>query len=141
MDYRRFGKTLVCRIDRGEEVIACLEEIAKKEMITMADIRGIGATNDVRLGAFSLEDMTFKEHHFTFSAEILSLLGSITTKDGEFYPHLHISICNEKGECFGGHVKEVHISVTCELFITEHDGQVDRKLDPVTGINIFDFEV
>ena len=33
MDYRRFGSRIIARFDRGEEILACLKEVALKENI------------------------------------------------------------------------------------------------------------
>ena len=60
--------------------------------------------------------------------------------DGEFYTHLHMSAGNQYGQMFGGHLNRAVISATCEMFITVIDGKVDRKKDPVTGLNILKFQ-
>ena len=41
MDYRRFGSKIVARIDKGEEILEKLKEIALKENIKLA---GVSAT-------------------------------------------------------------------------------------------------
>lgn len=140
MDYRRFNNTIIARIDRGEEVHEKLKEIATKENIKLASIYGLGATNKFRIGSFKVSNKDYTEYDFEGDYEILSLIGSISTKDGEYYPHLHISCGDDKGKVFGGHLKKARISVTCELTINIIDGIVDRQLDEVTGINIYKFD-
>ena len=43
MEYRKYGKRYVVRIDRGEEVIAKLQELCEKEDIGLACIEGLKA--------------------------------------------------------------------------------------------------
>ena len=45
MDYRRFGNTVVVRIDRYEEVMEKLAEICEKEGILLGSISGLGAAS------------------------------------------------------------------------------------------------
>ena len=35
MEYRKFGKTIVARIDKGEEILEKVKELALKENITL----------------------------------------------------------------------------------------------------------
>lgn len=139
MDYRRFGDKIVARIDRTEEVHEKLKEIALKENIKLASVYGLGATDDFTIGIFSVSKKDYKERNFKGEFEILSIIGSISTLDGEYYPHIHISASNGDGNVFGGHMKSAKISVTCELTINIIDGIVDRQKDPETGINIYKF--
>ena len=50
MDYRRFNNTIVARIDKGEEILEKVKEIALKENIKLANLNALGATNDFTVG-------------------------------------------------------------------------------------------
>lgn len=139
MDYRRFGKTIIARIDRGEEVLAQLKNIALKEEIKLASVRALGATDDFTVGVFKVDEKKYYANHFTGDFEIVSLTGTISTMNGEYYAHLHMSAGDEQGRVFGGHLNEAIISATCEMVIEVIDGQVDRLRDESVGLNLFHF--
>ena len=61
--------------------------------------------------------------------EITSLLGSVSTKNGETYLHLHINLCWEDMSVIGGHLNECRISATCAMILRKIDGTVERRLD------------
>lgn len=43
MEYKVFGNTVVARIDRGEEILDKLRELAEKEQIKLASVQALGA--------------------------------------------------------------------------------------------------
>ena len=139
MDYRRFKNTIVCRIDKGEEILEKIKEIALKENIKLANINALGATNDFTVGVFKTEEKKYYSNEFRGDFEIVSLTGTINTMNGEFYTHIHMSAGNDKGEVFGGHLNRAIVSATCEMVINIIDGVVDRKLDEDIGLNLFKF--
>ncbi len=139
MEYRVFGKTVVARIDRGEEILDKLRELAEKEHIKLASVQALGATNDFTVGVFNTETKQYAANRFTGSFEIVSLVGTVNTMDGQFYAHLHMSAGNEKGEVFGGHLNRAVVSATCEMVLHLIDGMVDRRFDADTGLNLFRF--
>ena len=139
MEYRVFGKTVVARIDRGEEILDKLHELAEKEHIKLASVQALGATNDFTVGVFNTETRQYAANRFTGSFEIVSLVGTVNTMDRQFYAHLHMSAGNEKGEVFGGHLNRAVVSATCEMVLHLIDGTVDRRFDAVTGLNLFRF--
>ena len=51
-----------------------------------------------------------------------------------------MSVGNEKGEVFGGHLNRAVVSATCEMVIMVIDGKVDRVYDEKTGLNVFKFD-
>ena len=140
MDYRKFGNTIFARIDRGEEILEKLKEISVKENIKLAHVSALGATNDFTVGVFNVDEKKYYANSFSGNFEIVSLTGTVTTMDGEFYAHLHMSAGNDKGEVFGGHLNRARISATCEMVITVADGTVERKFNEDVGLNLFDFE-
>lgn len=139
MDYRRFGSKIVARFDRGEEVHQALKTLALKEDIKLASISAIGATDDFTIGVYKVDDKSYTEKNFKGVFEILGINGTITTKEGKYYPHLHISASDHEGHGLGGHLISAHISVTCEMVINIIDGWVGRKMDEDIGINLLDF--
>lgn len=56
MEYRRFANTIVARIDKGEEILEKIREIAAKEHITLASISALGATNDFTVGVYKVDE-------------------------------------------------------------------------------------
>lgn len=139
MDYRRFGDTLVIRLDPDEEIIENLRAIAEKEQIKLASVEALGAINDFTVGVFDTVEKKYYSNRFQGAYEIVSLTGTITTKDGAFYQHLHMSAGENSGAVVGGHLSRAIVSATCEMIVRVIDGRVERVLDPDIGLNLFRF--
>ena len=139
MDYRRFGDTIIARMDKGEEILEQLKVIAEKESIKLASVSALGATDDITVGVFRTGEKKYYANHFTGDMEIVSLTGTVSTMDGAYYAHLHMSAGDAEGHVFGGHLTRAVISATCEMVIRVIDGQVDRKFDENVGLNLFAF--
>ncbi len=136
MKYKRFDKTIVVRIDRGEEILDKIRELAEKENIKLASVSALGAVNDFTVGVFNTAEKKYYSNEFKGAFEIVSLTGSINTMDGKFYTHIHMSAGNEKGEVFGGHLNRALVSATCEMIVTVIDGEIDRYADADVGLNL-----
>ena len=52
MEYRRFGKKIVVRMDPGEEILTVLQTVCEVEHITLAEVRALGALASFRTGLF-----------------------------------------------------------------------------------------
>ena len=139
MEYKRFGSKILVRIDKDEEILEKVKELALKEKIRLAAVQALGATNSFTVGVYNVAEKKYYANTFSGSFEIVSLTGTINTMNGEFYTHLHMSAGNDKGEVFGGHLNWAVVSATCEMVVDVLDGTVDRAYDPVTGLNLFKF--
>ena len=139
MDYRRFQDTLIVRIDRGEEITEQLRAVAEKESILLGSVEALGAVDDFTVGIYNVAEKKYYSNRFQGAYEIVSLTGTITTMDGQFYHHLHMSAGNDQGAVFGGHLNCATVSATCEMVIRTIDGTVERSKDPETGLNLFRF--
>lgn len=139
MEYRKFGNKIVARIDKGEEILEKVKEIALKENIKLANINALGAVGEFTVGVFKTQEKKYYSNEFKGDFEIVSLTGTINTMNGEFYSHLHMSAGDCKGKVFGGHLNKAIISATCEMVITLIDGEVDRYKDEEIGLNLFKF--
>lgn len=139
MEYRRFEDTIIARIDKGEEILEKIKEIALEEKIELASIHALGAICDFTVGVFKTEEKEYIASDFKGNFEIVSLTGTITTMDDEFYSHIHMSAGNEKGEVFGGHLNRAIVSATCEMVINVVNGKVNRYFDQEVGLNLLKF--
>lgn len=141
MEYRKMGNVYAVRIDRGEEVLACLSELAEKEKIETALVEGIGAADLVEMGLYDVKAQKYMSGVKEEPLEITSLLGNITRSEGRPYLHLHITVADQDHHTFGGHLNRARIGGTCELFVTVYDGAIGRKKDTETGtgLNLFAF--
>ena len=139
MDYRRFGNMIIARIDKGEEILTQVKELALKEEIKLASVQALGAVNRFTVGVFLIDEKHYQANEFEGNFEIVSLTGTINTMQDEFYCHLHMSAGNERGEVFGGHLNQAFVSATCEMVIQIMEGKVVRRFDKETGLNFFEF--
>ncbi|SFQ22118.1 hypothetical protein SAMN05216343_1412 [Oscillibacter sp. PC13] len=139
MDYRRFGNTIVVRMDRGEEILEQIRILADQEHIQLAAVQALGAINDFTVGVFNTVTKQYAANSFQGAYEIVSLTGTIDTMDGKFYAHLHMSAGDADGKVFGGHLNRAVVSATCEMIVTVIDGQVDRAFSQEIGLNLLRF--
>ena len=139
MQFRRFGNKYFVRIDKGEEIMATLEKFCEDEKITLAEVKALGAVDDFEVGLFDVVEKKYHKNAFKFPAEITSLWGTVTTKEGQVYLHIHMSAGDSKGRVFGGHLTRAVVSATCEMIVELSEGIVERKLNEDVGLNLFDF--
>ncbi|MBU5681572.1 PPC domain-containing DNA-binding protein [Blautia sp. MSJ-9] len=139
MDYSRLQDTLIVRIDKGEEITSQLRKVCEKEDVKLACVEALGAVNDFTVGVFNTAEKKYHSNRFQGAFEIVSLTGTVTTKRGEFYHHLHMSAGDDKGSVYGGHLNCATVSATCEMIIRVIDGCVERRFDPEVGLNLFSF--
>lgn len=138
MQYKRYGNTLAVRIDRGDEIVSAIRDVCEKEHVRCGSVSGIGAVGHAVVGLYKVEEKQYHSNTFDGEMELTSLLGNVSEKDGQVYLHFHAAFANEEGQVFGGHLNEAVISGTGEIFIQILDGSMGRRLDPETGLNIFD---
>ncbi len=134
MEYTRIGDKIVFRLEMGDRLMESAQKIAANENVKLASISGIGACSKIEMGYF---DLSIKEYIFkTFEGnmEILQATGNITLKDGEPFPHIHISVANEECKAFGGHLNEATISATFEGVMTIMDHEINREFNEDLGL-------
>ncbi len=139
MEYRKFNNTVIARIDKGEEILEQIKIIALNEKIKLAGVQALGAVGRFTAGVFKTEEKRYLSNEFEGDFEIVSLNGTVSTMNGGFYCHLHMSAADENGRVFGGHLDSAVVSATCEMIITVIDGNADRRFDEKTGLNLFSF--
>ena len=100
MEYRKFNNKIIARIDKGEDIIEKLIDIAKEENIKLASVSALGATNKFTVGLFDIDEKKYYSTTHEGNFEIVSLTGSISTKDGEIYQHIHMSAADKENKVY-----------------------------------------
>ena len=139
MEYRKIENTVILRLDPNEKVVDSILKVCQTEQITLGNISGLGAVNEIEIGLYDVEKQCFCPTTLKKSLEMANLTGNVTTQDGQVYLHLHAVFGDVHGNAVAGHLKEAVVSATCEIFISSICGTVERRFDPVTGLNILNF--
>lgn len=140
MDYKKINNNWILRIDKDEKIVSSIKEFCKEHKIELGSISAIGAATNIKIGYFNLETKVYNETLFDGNYEITSLLGNLTSKDGEPYLHLHINFSGEDCVTYGGHFVEGTVTAVCEIVLCEIDGEVTRYLDEVSGLNVMNLK-
>lgn len=136
MKYQRFEQTIIVRMDKGEDIVEQVKNVALKEKIKLASISALGAINEFTVGVFKTKEKKYYANEFKGDFEIVSLTGTINTMNNEYYSHMHLSAGNDQGQVFGGHLNKAIVSATCEMVIQIINGEVDRYFDEKVGLNL-----
>ena len=139
MQYKQFGNTYMVRIDLGEDIIESLKKLCEDERIRLGRVEAIGATDHAMLGVYDLQKKEYYPEEINEFMEITSLNGNITAMDGKPYIHLHATLADQHHAIHCGHVLEIRIGATCEMFVAVLDGEVKRQKDEALGINLWAF--
>lgn len=139
MEWRRIGAEIILRLDLGEEVIGTLTAFLKDQGITSGSFRGIGALKETVLGFLDTRSQEYRKRMFAEEHELVALLGNFAMIDGEPFVHAHAVISDASFNCKGGHLFSAVIAVTGELHLMVSDIQVQRELDPQTGLKLIRF--
>ena len=139
MQYKRFGNTCMVRIDLGEDIVESLKKLCEDEQIRLGRVEAIGATDHAVIGVYDLAKKEYYPEKIDGFMEIASLNGSITAMDGKPYIHLHTVLADQQHVIHGGHVLEMRVGATCEMFVTVLEGEVTRQKEEAIGINLWTF--
>lgn len=133
------GKTYICKLKHGDDLIESIHAICKEKDISMASVQAIGALQALQIAYYEQNEQKYYEKAFNSHYEILSLIGNISLKDGSPICHAHIVAGDEEGAAIGGHLVMGCIVFACELIISELNGPaLSRGLDQTTGLPLWE---
>jgi|AntRauTorcE11897_2_1112592.scaffolds.fasta_scaffold00179_26 predicted DNA-binding protein with PD1-like motif len=134
MTYRFDGFNYVVRLEKGELMMQSLQKLVQDEQIAGAWISGLGAALWAELGYYELDTQEYTWKRLDETLEITGLHGNVAWLDDEPKLHIHGSFSDRDMRGFGGHIKELAVGGTCEVFL--HTLQTDQKLERAHDKNI-----
>jgi predicted DNA-binding protein with PD1-like motif len=123
------GKLVFARLVEGEDLLETVTKVAENAKVPVGLFFLIGTLKKAKLGFF--REGEYETTQMDQPLEIVSCLGNISIKENKTFAHAHISVSDEKGRVFGGHVMSgCLIGVTGELVLMEAEGvKISRKFD------------
>jgi hypothetical protein len=138
MRYAKLGETFLVRLETGEEIVGAIAEFARAHSIDAAAVSGIGSAYDVVLGYFDRAAKAYVRHPVAEEVEIVSLLGNLALKEGQPFPHLHVTVSGRDCQGQAGHLFEGKAAATCEVIVRPLPGYAQRTQDDATGLFLLD---
>jgi len=139
MQSQKIGNGYMIRLEKGEEIAESLKRFCQEKGIKSGSISGIGATDNISIKYYDLEQKKYDSKHFGGeNYEILSLNGNVSLLNNEPFTHLHITLADSHHHAFGGHLESAVISVTCEIALQMTDALVLRKRNEEFQLNFLE---
>lgn len=124
-------------LEKGDNLHQKLVEYIKQQEIKSAWISVIGGATEVELGFYDLSSKQYRWKVFNQTLEITSLSGNIAWESDEPLLHLHGNLSDENYQTIGGHIKNLVVGGTCEIFIHRWYGEKLRRVqDEDTGLKL-----
>lgn len=138
MEYNA-GKTYLCRLKHGEDLLGSLHSLCGELDITMGTVQAIGALSSVKVAYYDQTEKIYRELSFDGRYEIACLTGNISIRDGAPLCHAHLVFSDAAGNARGGHLLPGCIIFAGEAVITALDGPtLVRGYDEVTGLPLWE---
>jgi hypothetical protein len=128
-------KTFILVFQTGDELAKGLSKFEQEQNLSAASFTAVGALSSVRLARFNWDNKKY-EPSVTLDeqVELLSLIGDVALKDGKPAVHAHVVIGKKDGTAHGGHLLEARVRPTCEIVLTESPAQLQKAVDPESGL-------
>jgi predicted DNA-binding protein with PD1-like motif len=129
-------KTSIIVLEKGEELLDCLNEMAVSHDLKGAWLNGLGGAAEVTIGFRDPIAKKYDWQDYNEPLEILSLQGNLAWVDGQPFWHIHGVFSGSNNQAIGGHVKRLLVGLTCELLITAMPASLTRVVDDETGLKL-----
>lgn len=137
--FKQIGDIYVINIDNHQEMVAALAAFCEDQGIRCGLIEGLGAVNAATLRFLDPATKKYVDKTFDEQMEVAGLIGNISEKDGKVYLHLHATFGRRDYTVVGGHLLCATINGACEVAVKKLDGEVGRRFDEETGLNLYKF--
>lgn len=123
---------------KGDEAMSGLTDFAMKYGVTDAHFTGIGASSGGKLGWLDLPHKVYRAIPVNEQVEVLSLIGDVASFNGKPAVHAHLVLGKPDGSTIGGHLWELHVNPTLEVFVTVNATQLNKSPDDTSGLKLID---
>jgi uncharacterized protein len=139
MTFQFDGYNYLVRLEKGELLVESLLQFAKEQKISGGWISAVGGALSAEIGFYDLAAQHYIWKKLDTLLEIASLQGNLAWDASEPVLHLHGSLSDKTLQTYSGHIKEIEVGGTCEIFVhVWNKDELSRTLDDQTGLNLLD---
>jgi uncharacterized protein len=124
------------RFDIGEELVKSLQDFLISEKISSASLQGIGSCSEVVLGFYNSKSKEYEKTVLKEDLEVVSLLGNVSVMENRPATHIHGVFSGKDFASKSGHVFSLVVSATCEIFLINLEGELNRGLNSEFNLNL-----
>jgi predicted DNA-binding protein with PD1-like motif len=123
---------------KGDEALSGLTDFAIKHKVGDAHFTAIGAVSSATLAWLDVPQKIYHRIDVPQQAEVLSLIGDVATFNGKPVVHMHAILGRQDGSTVGGHVFELNVNPTLEVFVTVNTTPLKKRPDDASGMKLID---
>lgn len=129
----------IIRLEKGERLGKAMAQLARETKVRGGWLNGLGGAQEVTLGFYHLDKKEYTWRTFSGLREVLSLTGNLARDaDDNLVFHLHGVFGDSQFQTIGGHVKDLTVGATLELFLHRTYKPLHRKIDEAVGLPLLD---
>jgi predicted DNA-binding protein with PD1-like motif len=136
----RRGNLLLVRLVHGDDLLKGLKSALKREGVTSGVLLGgVGMLAGAEIGYYA-GDGRYEINKLDEEVELCAVNGNISTFDGEYVIHMHVTGGKQDGCAVAGHLLSATVHMTCEMAVMVAAVKMVRKLDEETKLKLLWFE-
>jgi predicted DNA-binding protein with PD1-like motif len=97
---------------------------------------GLGAVSSAVIAYFHRDRGEYEDIPVDEQVEMLSLIGNVTTLDGDPRIHAHAVFGYPDGSTRGGHLMSAQVWPAMEITLDVHEVEVERRFDASIGLPV-----
>ena len=132
------GHIFIGRLAHGADLLDELTKTCKDQDLRCGRIEAIGAVQRARIAYYDQQKQEYGFLTLEEALEITALIGNVSLMDGAPMVHAHITLADEHGKAYGGHLAPGTIVFACEFMLQAFDAPIlERKYDSETGLPLW----
>lgn len=129
------------RLSRGDDLLEALTAFCRENDVRLGRVRALGAVQKASIACYDQERREYDYFSIDRPLEITNLTGNVSEKDGKPIVHAHLTLADETGAAFGGHLAKGTSVFACEFVIESFAGPPFRRThDEVTGLPLWEMD-
>ena len=133
------GRTWIGRLPHKGDLLKSLEAFAAEKQVHAGWVQVIGAVEKAVIGFYNQQKRQYENITYDQALEIVSCTGNISLRESHPAAHLHITLGDNRGQLFGGHLVQGTVVFAGEFIMQELLGpRLVRSYDEDTGLPLWE---